>query len=425
MSNLIKKIVLIVLFHLTISTFAENITVKLAIGSNTPDIEFTKEKLKKFEKNNPNIKVEILRLSLSATDNYAYILQMLEAKSSDIDMFAIASAWNGDLAPNLLDINKYLPIKITKSFIPKALEMCVVDGKVVSYPWNVDCGILYYRSDLLKKYNLEIPTTWLDLTKAANIIQQKEIAAGNKDFVGFVWQGSAYEGLTCNALEWISSNDGGTIVNNSKEITINNKNAVQAIDLAARWIGTISPRGVLSMQEEDCRNTFQAGNAAFMRNWPYCYSLMEEDNSPVKGKFNVAILPAGSEGKSKSTISGWGLGINKYSKHPKTAAKVIEFLTSKEFEVKRAIKLGAVPTVSAVYEDKEFREKMPYYNIIQESIENGVANPAIQTAPHYNQVSALFYKSVYSVLTGNKTAQTALAEAAKEIQSTTKFKIIN
>jgi trehalose/maltose transport system substrate-binding protein len=421
--SIIRKILFLITLFTALYAFAEPITVKIAIGTNTPDLEFTKQQLKVFEKNNPDIKVETLRLSTSASENYGYILQMLQAKSTDIDIFAIASAWNGDLASNLMDLNKYLPKVTTEKFLAKTLNMSVVDGRVVSYPWNVDCGILYYRTDLLKKYNLEVPTTWMELTKTANIIKQGEVAAGNKDFVGYVWQGNAYEGLTCNALEWVASNDGGTVVNDNKEITINNQNAVKAIELASRWIGTISPRGVLSMQEEDCRIAFQAGNASFMRNWPYCYTLMDQDDSKIKGKFDVATLPAGIGGDFKSTISGWGLGINKYSKHPDIAAKVIQFLTSTDFETKRAVKLGAIPTVSDVYKEKEFRKAIPYFEVIQKSIDNGVACPAIQTAPYYNQVSSEFYKAVYSVLTGSKDAVTALAELSKEIKTTTGFKI--
>lgn len=50
----------------------------------------------------------------------------------------------------------------------------------------------------------------------------------------------------------------------SKKITINNPMAVEAIDKAASWVGTISPPGVTGFGEEDARNMWQAGNAAFM-----------------------------------------------------------------------------------------------------------------------------------------------------------------
>ena len=71
-----------------------------------------------------------------------------------------------------------------------------------------------------------------------------ERADGNQDFWGFVWQGNAYEGLTCDALEWIYSSTGGTIVSPEKVITIDNPAAADALDRAAGWVGTISPPGV-------------------------------------------------------------------------------------------------------------------------------------------------------------------------------------
>ncbi len=52
-----------------------------------------------------------------------------------------------------------------------------------------------------------------------------ERAAGNADLQGFVFQGKAYEGLTCNALEWVESFGGGTVVDAAGEITINNPKA--------------------------------------------------------------------------------------------------------------------------------------------------------------------------------------------------------
>ena len=92
-----------------------------------------------------------------------------------------------------------------------------------------------------------------------------------------MWQGQSYEGLTCDALEWVNSSGGGQIISPEQVITIYNPAAVDIISRAAEWVGTISPTGVTGFQEEDTRNFFQAGNAAFMRNWPYAYSPMSAE----------------------------------------------------------------------------------------------------------------------------------------------------
>src|SRR3546814_10237088 len=60
--------------------------------------------------------------------------------------------------------------------------------------------------------------TWRDLTDTTRAIVAAEQAAGDGDLQGFVWQGRAYEGLTCNALEWIASQGGGSIVDADGEL---------------------------------------------------------------------------------------------------------------------------------------------------------------------------------------------------------------
>ena len=57
----------------------------------------------------------------------------------------------------------------------------------------------------MAKYRLKVPATWSDLADAALVIQEGERAEGKAEFWGLVFQGQAYEGLTCNALEWIAA----------------------------------------------------------------------------------------------------------------------------------------------------------------------------------------------------------------------------
>jgi len=136
----------------------------------------------------------------------------------------------------------------------------------------------------------------------------------NPNFTGFVFQGNAYEGLTCNALEWIASAGGGHIIDNGK-VTIDNAKARTVLDAMRAQIGKVTPQGVTTYQEDQTEHAFDAGDAAFARNWPYQYGIGATAGSKVKGKFNVTVLPHGASGPSVGTVGGWQLAVSKFSKH--------------------------------------------------------------------------------------------------------------
>ena len=180
-------------------------------------------------------------------------------------------------------------------------------------PIYTDAGLIYYRKDLLEKHGVKPPETWAELADAAKKIAAAESATGMQ---GFVFQAKAYEGLTCDALEWVASFGGGTIVDPSGKITINNPQAVAAIDTAAGWIKSgVAPQGVLNYSEEESRGVFQSGKAVFMRNWPYAWPLAQSADSPVKDKVGVLQIPmGGAQGKHASALGGWQMAVSKYSK---------------------------------------------------------------------------------------------------------------
>src|SRR5690606_300665 len=188
------------------------------------------------------------------------------------------------------------------------------NGRLVGLPLCADVGLLYYGTDLLAEYSFTTPpATWDELEEMAATIQAGERAAGNDDFWGYVWQGAAYEGLTTNALEWVYSNGGGQIVEPAGVVSIDNPNAVAAIERPAGWVGPISPAEVTSFQEESARSLWQQGNAAFMRNWPYAYAL--SSGGEAAGKFGISALPSGSDSGATqaSTLGGWQLAVNRYA----------------------------------------------------------------------------------------------------------------
>ena len=268
----------------------------------------------------------------STTDQFGQYKLWLAAQNSDIDVYRTDVIWAPQLASQFIDLTEATK-DVAKDHFPAIIQSQTVNGKLVALPVFTDAPALYYRKDLLDKYGAKVPTTWKEMADTAKMIMDKERAAGNKDMWGFVFQGNAYEGLTCDALEWVKSNGGGQIVEPDGTISINNPKTAEALDMAKSWIGTISPPGVLSYQEEESRGVWQTGNAVFMRNWPYAYSLGNNADSPIKGKFDVTILPVGPSGKgSAATLGGWNLAVSKYTKHKDAAIALVKFLASTEGE---------------------------------------------------------------------------------------------
>ncbi len=416
-------ILTIFLFSSLVDGARNNTTVTILSGSAGIEAELFKSAAQRYMKKHPQVKVRVMEVPEKVEQRLAFFLQLLESKNSKIDIYEFDVIWPSLLEKHFINLNKYGGKKIASRYFKSLIENNTVNRKLVAIPLFVDAGLLYYRSDLLQKYNLKPPKTWDQLEKSAQIIQKGERQKGNKDFWGFVWQGDKYEGLTCDALEWIYSNNGGTIISQDKKITINNQNAIAMLDRAAGWVGSISPPDVTKFTEEISRNFWQVGNAAFMRNWPYAYALGNADKSAIKGKFDVSPLPAGKNGKPAATLGGWQLAASKYSKNPKVAADLLFFFASAQEQKYRAMKSSYLPTVKKLYQDRELIKNKPFIGKLYNVFINTVARPSTPTGIHYNEVSSKFFYSVHAVLTGKKDAATALKQLEKDLQKITGFQV--
>jgi trehalose/maltose transport system substrate-binding protein len=327
--------------------------------------------------------------------------------------------WPGIMAEYAEDLNPSFPTA-KDEFFPAIVENNTVDGKLIGVPYFTDAGLLYYRKDLLEKYGYSAPpATWTELEEMSKKIQDGERAAGMADFWGFVWQGKAYEGLTCDALEWQVSNGGGSIVEPDGTISINNPQAIAAFERAKGWIGTISPEGVTTYQEEEARGVWQAGNAAFMRNWPYAFALGQEDASPIKDKFDVAPLPKGDgpNARNADTLGGWQLMVSQFSEKKEAAAEFVKFLTSAEMQKDQSIVNSLLPTRPDIYDDADVLKANPYYGPLKAVFSGGaVARPSTVSADLYNDVSTAYFTQVNQILTGQKDAAAAVAELETQLK---------
>ena len=396
---------------ITPSVFGAGATVRFAGDSDVGEGgRWTRAAAEEWAQKTGN-KIEYISRPNDASATLQLFQQYWAAKSGDVDVFMIDVIWQGIAGAHAVDLKKYFKDDEIKAFFPRIIENNTVKGKLVSIPWFTDAGLLYYRTDLLQKYGYsDPPKTWEELADMAKKIQDGERKEGKADFQGFVFQGKASESVTCNAVEWVYSYGGGTIVEPDKKVTINNPKAIKALETAKSWVGTISPVGVTTYGEEDARNVWQAGNAAFMRNWPYAYALGQDPKSVISGKFDITVLPkGGDDGKNAACLGGWQLMVSAYSKVPDAAADLVKYLVSQDEQKKHSIALSQLPTLPALYTDPDVLAKNPFFKNALPVLENAVARPSTVTGVDYNQVSTSFFQNVNQVLTGTKSAQQAVA----------------
>jgi trehalose/maltose transport system substrate-binding protein len=411
--TLVLRLVLCIALWSSLAAKAE--TISIACSALGRELELCREGAQAWARATGN-EVRLVPVPNSASERLALFQQMLAAHATDIDVFQLDVVWSGILAAHLIDLAPYAGDTL-QTHLPAILAGAKSHGRLVALPWYADVGLLYYRSDLLKKHQTPVPKTWRELADTAARIQAAERAAGDPKLWGFVFQARAYEGLTCNALEWIASRGGGTLIEADGTPHVDDPIARTALREAAGWVNHISPPGVLNYAEEEARAVFQSGHAVFMRNWPYAWALADAPDSPVHGKVGVTALPSGEVGgQSVGTLGGGQLSVSRYSPRTAAAASLVVFLTSAAEQKRRALIGGYNPTIGRLYRDPDVLAAQPFFGILQPLIEHAVARPSNSVGTRYNQVSNKIWSAVHRTLGGQQSADETLGDLQRELE---------
>jgi multiple sugar transport system substrate-binding protein len=365
--------------------------------------------LDRFEREHPGITVrdEILPASTDAQHQY-YVIN-LEAGSSDFDVLSMDVIWVPEFAHAgwLRDVGHLFAPGERAAFFPGPMQAVTVEGGTYAVPWYIDAGVLYYRKDLLRKHQLPVPATWGELVEAAQTVMRQE-----PGLYGFLWQGKQYEGLICNALEYIWSN-GGDVLEGSRPM-LDSSADIEAVGFMHDLISAyhVTPEFVTTSIEEPTRQLFGSGKALFLRNWPYAWNIFEKEGSAVKGKVGIAPLPAFPGHQSASTLGGWQLGVNRYSRRAGDAEKLVQFLTSPAAQKTLALAIGYKPARKSLYKDPDLLREQPFiaslYGIFLQ------ARPRPVT-PYYMMMTQVMQPEISAAITGIKTPAAALASAQKQV----------
>jgi trehalose/maltose transport system substrate-binding protein len=359
--------------------------------------------------------VRVIRSNASSSTSGRLYRDLFAAQADDVDVIEIHMNWAGTLAKDLVDLRS-IP-SIAEGRFSAALAAFTVDGRLVGVPWQVGVGRLFYRRDLLEKYELRVPQTWEELATSARTVQDGERAAGHSEFWGYVFQGRASEQLTLNAVEWFASYLGPGVVAANGTVVVDDAINKTALTQAASWLGSIAPPSVLTMESPESLRFFIDGNAAFLRYPPSGWARSEERASLVRGRVGIADLPkGGSEGRHPLVIGGFGLAVSRYSDAPQLAGDLVAWLTGPAEEKRRALSAGFDPSRPALYEDPDLAAAYPHYPALRIALDAAVTGPARIIGTKYDRVSEVIWEAVHRALSHREPPSTALDEAAATLR---------
>lgn len=357
----------------------------------------------------------------SSAEQLAQTSKLLGLTSNAPDVYLVDIVWPGTLDGSLLDLAPSLASD-ARAHWPALLENDTVRGHLVALPLYMNVGMLYYRTDLLKKYGYSAPpATWDELESMARRIQHGERAGGNPDFWGFVWQGAAYEGLTCDALEWQKAFGGGRIIESDGAISIDNPRAARALLRARSWIGSISPPSVLSYTESDSLAVFRTGNAAFLRHWSGALSPARMGNTPIGDRYRAAPLPNGPYGRGQ-VVGGFHLAVGRHSAFPRESVQLVRYLTGLQVQTRRAVDAGYLPTEPSLYQVPEILRVLPIAADVAAGGEQAwVLRPSTVAGARYAEVSRAYYQAVHEILSSRAAPAATLAALEQTLVRITGF----
>ncbi|MCM0020219.1 MAG: ABC transporter substrate-binding protein [Tagaea sp.] len=388
---------------------AQQTTLRVFVGGQQrPDV--MRQILDLFQQRNPGVQVAVEIGGATSDQQQQYLNTVLTSRDSVIDVMLIdvirpaqfaAAGWAEPL-------DQYLGAErdaVMGRYLPAYREANIVNGRVVALPYFADAQFLYYRTDLLQKYNLQAPRTWEELQSHARTVMQGE---NNQNLRGFSTAGAPIEGTVCTMLVpmWGA---GGQFLNAQGRPNVNSAEMRRSFQLWADLKAqNVTPPNLAEIPTDRIRVDFQAGNLLFAMQWGYAWNRFQNDaDSQVKDRVRVAPLPAFAGNQPATCIGGWQVAVSAFSRNKPAAVNLVRFLSSPEVSKMQAILASHLPVFAEVYSDPDVLRVNPWFEFARNSVVTARSRPV---SPDYPEISEILRTNMNAFLAGTRTADQAIAD---------------
>ena len=358
-----------------------------------------------FQAANPDVKVNLEFVPYEGLHDKTVLAQ---GSGGGYDVVLFDVIWPAEFATNdvLVDVSDRITEDMMDGVLPGAWTTVKYDDAFYGMPWILDTKYMFYNKDILAKAGIsEPPKTWAELSEAAATIKEKGLVE-----YPIVWSWAQAEAAICDYTTLLSAFGGDFLKDGMPDFQ--NGGGLEALQyMVDSYDAGLTNPNSKEFFEEDVRNVFQNGDAAFALNWTYMYNLA---NDPAESKVagNVGVVPGlGVDGVSDvSAVNGsMGLGITTVSEHKDEAWDYIVYMTSQQVQDQYA-KLS-LPIWASSYTDPAVTDGQE--ELIAAAEKGLAAMYPRPTTPNYQEMSLALQQGIQEALLGTASPEDALTMAAE------------
>ena len=252
-------------------------------------------------------------------------------------------------------------------------EMTYEDGKCYGIPIYSHAFVMWYRKDLLEKYNLEVPATWDEMMECATTITEGE---GGDVYGCSVPMGNNDQYCTYFMDIYMGSR-GASLLTEDRKANLTSPEALEGIQYWVDMYKKNSPAESINFNTLDQATLSYQGKNAFDFNSAFHIGGVEANSPDLMDYIDCAPVPTKNEGEEPEYIvHNTPLVIWQASEHPEICEAFIEYLYTPEIYVPflHSVPVGMLPALKEITDDPAFldNEYMQKYSHCLEVISNAV-----------------------------------------------------
>lgn len=314
-------------------------------GSSKAQYTIVDDIIKKYEKENPDIKIET---EILGNEQYKDKVKVLSASNELPD---VGITWAAGYLQPFVDGNMFAPLDdviesdFKDSFVSGTTEAYALDGKTYGLPLELNITPVYYNKEIFEKNNLEVPKTYDEFLTVVETLVDKgitPITVGNKDrWTGSMWymyladRIGGPETLT-NAINRTGSFEDPSLIKAADEIN-------KLVKMGA------FEKGFNGLSNDEAKGYFMNEQAAMylMATWELPnYTTSPDVDQAFKDKVGYFKFPTydGGKGDIDSFVGGPGVGlfVSEKSEVKEEAKEFVSYLVT-EWGKRSVTDAGVIP----------------------------------------------------------------------------------